>query len=204
MRLDLARVECTEFSVTIDIAAASDVVALVGDMLGGALAWGQYSRQRGQHTLVVSAHPMDDSDEHRTYELRYYPWEPFGPGRLGNPFGVADELSAAISEADDVHVRAHFDLSPTQYDLKLKLPLDLFGEKAFPFNELRGYRGARVKDGAVEWSAVVDHPDPEDGIRITVLTASHLGARNQPLDGLLAMCVGIKDSLVTPLEEGGR
>lgn len=195
MKLDLARYSCLDLMVRIPIPSDFLVAEKVESLLPGGLAYGRYSKNREAHGVIARFASSEDGSFMTVQYLAGDGAAP--PNKHGDVFGVLDALGGRVATVVS-HVHAHF-VIPNQVSasrrLRLKLPVSLFSSGAFPFEELRGYRAAKVDgSGKTIWTAVVDQEELENDLNVGVTLAETTGSS---FDGLLRECCGIVDALFT-------
>lgn len=189
-KLDLDRFGCSYFEVQFS-ALNGEADPRLAEHLADGLATGSYSRRGNRFAALVVG--LDDQDP-PVYRGSWFalPAEGPAPAQIGDPWAALGLLFGAADHAD---MRCAFQAT-SEHEPKLALPLDLFAHGAFPFNELRGYRVARIEGDRTVWTAIVDHLDGPRAFSVSVHFDDYdLGSVESARD-LLAMCVDVRDDLM--------
>ena len=197
-KFDLGTVGCERFLVSVDVPKdhqANETIRALLDERNE--AWDRYSRNRVQHSVLLTASEREESFQYACEWLVVPMSFPRVPDRRPDA-----TWSAALSEMYDMSVEqggwhAHGDFSrdPTVRP-KLALPLTLFASGAFPFNKVIGYRAARVEDDQEIWSVIIDGADEEEGYRVSIHIHEYPLARDGSYRDIVARCVSIRDDVM--------
>lgn len=183
---------CTVIDVSFDVPAGGmadrGLRAIMDD---DERAWAGYSRSGVWHAAV-----LEKFEEH-VVDFNHYHCSWYLPSEEENDVEYkTDQVWEALNAAYD-QTREHYGVDVTcvfrtKSEPKLVLPVTLFNLSAFPFNQIQGYRAARVEDDRTLWTATIDRMVSQDGYRIAITLDGNM------IDSTVSLyrqCLDIRDQL---------
>lgn len=179
-RVDLARVKAERLEIHADLSLDEQLREVLlrycfdeEDRQAGIAVFGTaYSKSKIRHTVYAIVTGLLEPDEPQDLLLEYQAASTRKPVKGLQP--VSRLFAALRPISNDLTFRcfATFRYSWTTYASVLALPMQIAESKGLPFDEIRGFRLARVRADKVVYSAILDRPTNEDTTHMISFTYS--------------------------------
>lgn len=169
-RVDLGRVKAERLEIHADMSLDQNFrEALLQscfdeeDRRAGIAAFGTaYSRNKVRHAVFGQVPGLHEADTPQHLRIEYQAATMWKPAKGLHSFSKLFATLRSVSDELTFLCFATFTYSWKTYEPLLTLPMKIEKSEGLPFDEIRGFRFARVRDHKIVYSTIVDRPTNED------------------------------------------